>query len=466
MNGRSSASLSPETAFTGVSIDSRTLRKGDLFIAIRGQNHDGHDFVEAALEAGAAAAVVSKAWLATRRRRSVRGRPLIAVADTLETLQALARYHRRRLGLPVIGVTGSNGKTTTKEMIGAALAPSLRVLRSEGSYNNHIGVPLTLLRLRRMHEVAAVEIGTNHPGEIAALCTIAEPTGGVITNVGATHLEFMGTVDAVAREKQQLVEAIGPQGFVVLNADDERVMAMAAATEARIITFGTGPEADVCGRIGDMRDGVKPVFEIEGGPVVRLQVPGRHNVLNALAALAVATALDCPLEAAARGLEGFRGTRWRGEIVRAGAIVVLNDAYNANPVSARNALDMLSAWNEEGIVRRVAVLGDMLEMGEGAGSLHRSLGYEAAERNVDLLVAVGRWAAEVAGGARAGGLNNGCVLVSEDVETAWQALAERLEAGDAILLKGSRGVGLEMIAERISERVRTAGGTSGTKGGE
>jgi len=456
MTARPGTALPPETTFSGVSIDSRTLRSGDLFVAIRGEKHDGHDYVDDALEAGAAAAIVSESWLASRRRRAVRGRPLIAVPDTLRALQDLAQYHRRRLGLPVIGVTGSNGKTTTKEMTAAALATRFRVLKSEGSFNNHIGVPLTLLRLRRAHEIAVVEMGMNHPGEIATLCRIAEPTGAIVTNVGAAHLEFMGSLEAVAEEKQQLVEAIDQQGFAVLNADDDRVAAMAAAARVPIVTFGLERDADLSARLVDMVDGIKPVFEIAGGPTVSLQVPGRHNVANALAALAAAVAAGCDLEEAARGLEEYRGAKWRGEIVPAGRVVVLNDAYNANPVSARNALDMLCSWNADGITRRVAVLGDMLEMGENSASLHRSLGHEAAERGIDLLLAVGRFASETAGGARSGGMNNGCVLTTEDVESAWQELSARLCAGDAVLLKGSRGIGLEMIAERISERVRTA----------
>ena len=256
MNGAFPRTLQPETAFTGISIDSRNVRDGDLFVAIVGQNHDGHDFVFDAMEAGATAAVVNREWLSAQKRRSVRGRPLIPVGDTVEAIQTLSLYHRQRLGLPVIAVTGSNGKTTTKEMIAAVLRTRFRTMRSESSFNNHIGVPLTLLRLRRSHEVAVVEMGMNHPGEIARLCTISEPTAGVVTNVGGAHLEFMGDLDGVADAKAELAEAIGSHGFLVLNADDPRVAAMRDRTEARTITFGVDEKAEIQGEVVEMDRGI------------------------------------------------------------------------------------------------------------------------------------------------------------------------------------------------------------------
>ena len=283
--------LPPEAAFSGVSIDSRTVHEGDLFIAVRGERLDGHDFVQEALRKGAVAAVVEQRWLTEQSKRASRGEPYIQVQDTLKALQALARYHRRRLGIPVIGVTGSNGKTTTKEMLASVLATNFRVLKSEASFNNHIGVPLTLLRLRRAHEVAIIEMGMNHEGEIAELCRIAMPTGGVITNVGSAHLEFMGDEETVAAAKGELAEAVGKGGVLVLNADDERVLALRERTDARVVTFGLGEGSEVRGEPIEAREGIYWTFRLHDGPTVRLRVPGIYNVYNALAAAAVATSM-------------------------------------------------------------------------------------------------------------------------------------------------------------------------------
>ncbi|MCK4771431.1 MAG: UDP-N-acetylmuramoyl-tripeptide--D-alanyl-D-alanine ligase [Candidatus Latescibacteria bacterium] len=452
MNGALPRGLQPETAFTGVSIDSRRICEGDLFVAIEGLNHDGHDFVFEALQQGAVAAVVKREWLSAQKRRSVRGLPLIVVQDTIEALQALSLYHRQRLGLPVIAVTGSNGKTTTKEMISSVLRTRYRALRSEGSFNNHIGVPLTLLRLRRSHEVAVVEMGMNHPGEIARLCAIAEPTAGVITNVGAAHLEFMGDLDAVAYEKAELAEAIGPHGFLVLNADDSRVAAMGERTEARIVTFGLEQKAEIRGEIVEFDRGIYPVFRCNGGPAVRLQVPGVHNVMNALAAAAVGEAMGCSPEQVGEGLESYEGSKWRTEMIEADGILVLNDSYNANPVSVSIALRLLHDWENARPHRRVAVLGDMLELGRSAPRSHRSLGEEVVHSGVELLIAVGDYAPEVIEGALEAGFPGDGALASGDVDEAWIELGPRLEPGDLVLVKGSRRIGLERIVDYICSR--------------
>lgn len=444
--------LQPETAFTGVSIDSRRVREGDLFIAIRGENHDGHDYVLEALEKGAVAAVVKRQWLSVQKRHAVRRRPLIPVEDTVEALGSLALYHRQRLGLPVIAVTGSNGKTTAKEMIAAVLRTHYRVLRNESSLNNHIGVPLTLLRLARTHEVAVVEMGMNHAGEIAHLCSIAEPTAGVITNVGAAHLEYLGDLDAVADAKAELAEAIGPHGFLVLNANDARVAAMRERTEARTITFGFGREAEVRGEIIEFSKGIFPVFRYNGSPTIHLKVPGVHNVVNALAAAAVGKAMGCTPEQVLEGLESYEGTMWRTEIIEAGEILILNDAYNANPVSAAASLELLHNWDNAQPHRRVAVLGDMLELGEVAPQSHRRLGQKAVESEVELLIAVGDHASELVTGACEAGMSREQVVLSVDVDEAWHELEARLQPGDLVLLKGSRRVGLERLVDHIRSR--------------
>ncbi|MFO7768110.1 MAG: UDP-N-acetylmuramoyl-tripeptide--D-alanyl-D-alanine ligase [bacterium] len=448
MNGRLPRGLQPEDAFTGVSTDSRTVRKGDLFIALKGERFDGHDFVGEALRRGAHAAVVDEEWLTSQDRRAVRGKPLIGVPDTLEALQELARYHRRRMGIPLIGVTGSNGKTTTKEMTASVLGGRFRVLKSEASFNNHIGVPLTLLRLRRAHEAAVLELGTNHPGEIAELCRIAAPSAGIITNVGPVHLEFLGDEEGVARAKGELADAIGRDGFLVLNADDERVMGLASRTPARKVTFGFSEGADVRPEGLELRGGAFARFLLRGERV-RLRVPGRHNVHNALAAAAAGFAMGCEPAEVREGLESYRGTAWRGELVRTGGLLVLNDAYNANPVSTARALDLLAEWQNGKPRRKVAVLGDMLELGEAAPEAHAEAGRRAAAAAVDLLVAVGSHAEEMARAAEASGLDAERIETGRDVEGAWSVLQQRLRSGDLVLLKGSRAVGLEQLVDRL-----------------
>jgi len=453
--------LPAEATFTGVSIDSRKIHEGDLFVALRGERFDGHEFIRSALKAGATAAVVEQSWLSKQKKRTVRGLSLIPVPDTLDALQSLALYHRRRLGLPVVGVTGSNGKTTTKEMIAAILGTRFRALRSEGSLNNHIGVPLTLLRMRRTHEIVIAEIGMNHSGEITRLCEIAEPTAGVVTNVGSAHLEFFDDLDGIADAKRELVEAIGPHGFVVLNGDDPRVRSMSANTEARSITFGFSEGVDVRGEIIESIGGIFPLFRYNDGAPIRLWVPGHHNVANALAAIVVGEAMGCSPEEIQDGLESYRGVKWRTEVIESGGIVVLNDAYNSNPVSAVAALSLLRDWSNSRPMRRIAVLGDMLELGEESGELHAVIGQEAFECGVELLVAVGEFAGEIADGARLAGMSDDRILLTGSADDAWDALDGRLGKGDLILLKASRGVGLERLAGRIQEKYSDLDSTEG-----
>jgi len=443
--------LPPEAAFSGVSIDSRTTHEGDLFIAIEGERHDGHDHVQEALRKGAVAAVVKQRWLSGLGRRTAREEPYLPVQDTLKALQALARYHRRRLGIPVIGVTGSNGKTSTKEMIAAILSTNFRVLKSEASFNNHIGVPLTLLRLRRAHEVAIIEMGMNHSGEIAELCRIAMPTSGVITNVGAAHLEFMGDLGAIASAKGELAEAVGKGGFLALNADDQRVADLRGRTEARVITFGFGDGSDVRGESTGARDGVFGDLRIGGGPVIRLRVPGSHNLYNALAAAAVAEAMGVGPEQIRDGLEAYRGSRMRSEVVRIGPWIVLNDAYNANPASMERALETLRDWQNGRPHRRIAVLGDMLELGEEAPTLHQQLGVAVPGAGVEVLLAVGDHAVAMTDGALSAGMSTDRVFRCVDVAEAWVVLRPILAEDDMILLKGSRLIGLDVLVDRFSE---------------
>ncbi len=317
--------------------------------------------------------------------------------------------------------------------------------------------------MRRTHEIVVAEMGMNHSGEITRLCEIAEPTAGVITNVGSAHLEFFDGLEGIARAKQELVEAIGPHGFVVLNGDDPRVAAMRESTEARPITFGFSKGVDVRGEIIEFIGGIFPLFRYNGGSPIRLWVPGRHNVANALAAIAVAEAMGCSPEEIQDGLESYRGVKWRTEVIEQGGIVILNDAYNSNPVSAAASLSLLRDWSNSRQLRRVAVLGDMLELGDEAEDLHALIGQEAHECGVELLVAVGEYAGEIADGARLAGMSGDQILLTGNADAAWDALDGRLMTDDLVLLKASRGVGLERLVARIQEKYQgltmTGGGT-------
>jgi UDP-N-acetylmuramoyl-tripeptide--D-alanyl-D-alanine ligase len=400
---------------------------------------------------------VNQAWLSQQKRGGVRGQPFIAVPNTLDALQALARYHRRRLGIPVIGITGTNGKTTTKEMIASVLGTRHRVLRSESSFNNHIGVPLTLLRLRRAHEVAVVELGMNHPGEISELCTIAVPTSGVITNVGLAHLEYMRDLDSIARAKGELAEAIGRGGFLVLNADDNRVFALGTQTEARVIYFGFGDRAQIKGKLLEPIDGALWSFRYGSSPPIQLRVAGAHNVANALAAAAVGEAMGCSDEQIKEGLESYRGTRMRSELIEIDNILIVNDAYNANPVSASRALELLRDWKNGRPHRRIAVLGDMLELGEFSPDAHRELGQNAYANGIDLLISVGAYSSELADGAIEAGMKAERVHPCREVGEAGKILSTLLQSGDLVLLKGSRRIGLDALVALIRETIPGGG---------
>lgn len=437
-----------ELLLTSVSTDSRTLAEGACFIPLIGERFDGHDFLEEAVTKGAQAVLVQE------------GRPwshlpvaVAAVRDTRRALVDLARGYRMQFDLPVVAVTGSNGKTTTKEMIAAILGRSRPVLATEKNYNNEIGLSHTLFKLERSHRAAVVEMGMRGRGEIALLASVARPNVGVVTNVGPVHVERLGSVDAVAEAKAELVEALGPDGWAVLNADDPKVGAMAARSAARVVTFGLSEGADV--RAEEVRlDGEgKACFVLcsaGGAAVVQLGIPGRHSVMNALAAAAAALALGAGLEDVASGLAEAEGGEMRMEMVRLGAgIRLLNDAYNASPLSMRAALDTLAALEAE---RKVAVLGDMLELGKFSAEAHREAGRRAAAAGVELLITVGKQARETAAGAVEAGLDQERVLGCETAEEAAEECAARVRPNDLVLLKGSRGVRLERVAEALLRR--------------
>jgi UDP-N-acetylmuramoyl-tripeptide--D-alanyl-D-alanine ligase len=435
---------------SGVSTDSRTLRPGDLFVALRGERFDGHSFLARAVEGGAAACLSEEV---------VAGLPVpvVHVSDTLHALGELAAARRREFAGPVVAVTGSSGKTSTKEMLAAILALTGPGLKTEGNFNNLIGLPLTLFRLEPDHRWAVLEMGMSARGEIARLAQIAAPDIGIITNVGPAHLETLHGLDGVARAKGELFAALPAGGTAVINADDERVAGIPVANGVRRLLFGFGAAAEVRAE-AVAAAGASVSFRLllpEGAWPVTLPVAGRHNVANALAAAAAATALGVLGEVIARGLGSFRPASGRMEVVSlADGTVLVEDSYNANPLSVRAALAALDEMGGEG--RRIAVLGDMLELGEAAAGLHREVG-AAAARHVDLLLLLGPLASETAAGAREAGMAAEAVTVVASHEEAAERLRQLLRPGDRVLVKGSRG----MRMEKVSALLRAAAGGEG-----
>jgi UDP-N-acetylmuramoyl-tripeptide--D-alanyl-D-alanine ligase len=440
-----------ETRVSGVSSDTRLLEPNQLFIAIRGTAFDGHQFVAEAVAKGARAVLVSSDGVDAGNAAVIR------VEDTVLALGSLAKAHRSRFQGPVIAVTGSNGKTTTKEMCASILeAAGHRVRRSPGNYNNEIGLPLSILGLVADDNVLVVELGMNHPGEIDALGAIASPTVGAITQIAPAHLGPMGSVEAIASAKGELLERIRSEGVAVLNADDPLVMGQAGRFSGRVVRFGTGPEAEVrAGSIEPTAVGTR--FELatgRGSTEIELHTPGRHQVWNALCAVAAAAAADAAdapdarlLAAARSGLARFRPVAGRLVLSRtASGITLLDDSYNANPVSVEAALRALAEI--EGAARRIAILGDMLELGPEGSDLHAQTGSAAAHAGVDLLVTVGELSRETASAARRGGIEE--IVEVSDAKAAASFLRSCVRSGDAVLVKGSRGMKLEAVVRALT----------------
>jgi len=429
----------------GYSIDSRTLRPGDLFFAVKGERLDGHDFVEQALAKGAAAAVVRKDQLA---RYSVKTR-LLAVEDTLVALQTLATAVRRLWGKLVVGVTGSAGKTTTKEAIAHLLATRYRVLKSEGNFNNHFGLPLMLLKLQPEQEVAVIEIGMSHAGEIAALAKIAQPEIGVVICVAPVHLEFFNSVSEIARAKYELIASLPAGGTAVLNADDEYVSQFGRDFKGKVVRFGLKAPADIraehiqqCGALGSEFDLV-----VDGcREKATLPLVGNHNVSNALAAVAVALERGLTPSEAVEALRTLAPADRRGQVVQLGNITVINDCYNSNPKALNAMVDVLAAIPAK---RHIVVAGEMLELGSSGEELHRKAGRHMAEKKIDVLLGVRGLAQPMVEAARQAGIRAEFVPTPE---TAGEWLAQETRAGDMVLLKASRGVKLERALETWQSR--------------
>ena len=437
---------------TGVSIDTRTLGVGEAFFAIRGHHLDGHAFLDDAAARGAACLVVSSLPddLGTAA-------PVVLVDDTTRALGRLAAYHRARFTLPVAAVTGSNGKTTTKEMMASVLGALGPVLKPESSFNNQWGLPLTLLKLGPEHRAVALELGANQPGEIAALARISRPTVGVVTVVSGAHTEFFGSLDGVQAEKSALVRAIPRDGAVILNADDPRVSAMRELSSARVITFGSIAGAGVRSArpVTESAEGVRFTLALAGAErAVLLRFAGRHNVVNALAAAAAGHARGLPLDAIVAGLEAARPVKGRCVWRRAGRIAILDDTYNANPDSVAAALATLAAGAAGR--RQVVVLGDMLELGEASEAAHREAGRRVAAAGAAELIGVGRHARAAVEAAREAGLAESHHTTTFEDTVA--LLLKRLAPGDALLVKGSRGMRMERVVDALMARLGGADG--------
>jgi UDP-N-acetylmuramoyl-tripeptide--D-alanyl-D-alanine ligase len=437
--------------FVRFSIDSRTLEPGDAFIAIKGERFDGSRFADAALERGAVGVIVARdAGLGPSLARRWPGAGIVEVDDATAALQALARHVRLESGTKVVAITGSAGKTTTKEAAAEFLSIRHRVFRNAGNLNNHIGLPLSLLHLVTRPDVAVVELGMNHPGEIRQLVGIAEPDLRVWINVGDAHLGFFKSADEIADAKAEILEGSGPGAILVANADDQRIMPRIRRFAGRIVTFGRSEGAAV--RATDIEDrgidGTRAAVETPAGRAA-LTVPlvGIGNLLNVLAAIAVALELGVPLDAIAeRGAE-LRPAKHRGEIVRlAQGATLIDDSYNSSPAALRHALEVLAHDRTHG--RRVAVLGEMLELGSFSDALHAESGRAAGQSGVQLLIAVGgQPAARLADAARESGVGE-VRHVRSSVEAA--ALAVSLvKAGDLVLVKGSRGIGTDAVVDRL-----------------
>lgn len=437
------ASAFAGTGFAGVSTDTRTLAAGALFVAIAGENFDGHDFVCDAVAAGAAGVVVSRA---VAMEASV---PVYRVPDTLAALGQLARYRRRRHAAQVVAITGSSGKTTTKEFLRGALQRSYRVHANPGNLNNRIGLPLTILGAPDAAEVLVLEMGTNEPGEIAALTSVAEPDIAAVTTVSDAHLEKLGSLEGVFQEKLALVAGLDGRGAVVVGDQPPALPERARALHPNVRVAGWSDAADAnLSPQNPHPDSHGRYFFDWRNQRVHLQVPGRHAVYDALIALAISDLLQTPHGPAVRGLEQYRPQGMRGEQLHAGDLTLLLDCYNANPQSVRAALDLLGLIPSAG--RRVAVLGSMLELGDRSAALHDELLSEALSRALDVVLALGEFAAaaERLHKTRRQG-NEPALLASADAAEGYALLRGFLEGNELILLKGSRGVALERLVPLI-----------------
>jgi UDP-N-acetylmuramoyl-tripeptide--D-alanyl-D-alanine ligase len=443
--------------------DSRMTRNGDLFIALTGDRYDGHTFVRNALALGAVCAIVQEDYRLPPWPKGAEVPLLFGVRDTLEAYQRLATHYRNRFPIPVIAVTGSNGKTTTKEMVAQVVMKRWKTLKTEGNLNNRIGVPQTLFQLSPRYQAAVIEMGVDQQGQTTRLCEIARPTIGLITNIGPDHLEFFGSMEGSAQAKAELLDHLPQDGAVVLNADDEYFDYLAARAQCRVVSFGRTPKADI--RAVNIRSDHKggTIFSLvlagkSRQPEVRIRTQGHHNVSNALAAAGVGYVLGLPGLAIAEGLAKFRPAAMRSQVIISHGVKIINDCYNANPASMKAAIQLLAEMGEG--KRSIAVLGDMLELGTGSKQLHREVGAFLAVREIGHLLACGVLGRELAEGARGAGMPTDKITEFPDAAAAGSALTSMVRQGDVLLVKASRGMRMERVVEAVTGMRRV-----GTKAG-
>ena len=445
-----------ENCFLGISTDSRTLRPGELFVALVGENFDGHQFVEQAANSGAAGVVVGLKEAGGLDPQALKI-PVIGVGDTLRAFGDLAAYWRGRYSIPVVAITGSNGKTTTKEMVARILSGSWKVLKNQGTFNNLVGVPLTLLQIDGSHEAVVVEMGMNQPGEIERLTEIVQPSLGMITNIQPAHLEGLGDLDSIQLAKGALFAGMAPTGTIVVNRDDPRILKEAAGFPGRQVRFsakGDPAEVSLEGVLGVDGRGSRFLLRLpEETLEISLPLLGLHQINNATAAAAVAWALNLPARTIAAALNNFQAVDKRMEVLTLpGDIHLINDTYNANPGSMAAALQTLIQVKEQG--RAFALLGDMLEMGGESDSLHRQVGRIAAEQGVDYLLAMGKQASHILTGAAEGGMTRDQLSQAPGHEEMATQVYGLLAPGDWVLVKGSRGMRMEKVVEILLSKFR------------
>ncbi|MEJ2637043.1 MAG: UDP-N-acetylmuramoyl-tripeptide--D-alanyl-D-alanine ligase [Calditrichia bacterium] len=425
----------------GISTDSRKTREGELFVALRGEKFDGHQFLKNALEKGACGVVADEegeqAFASPRD-------PMLIVTNTLDFLMELAGWYRSLFTIPVIGITGSSGKTTAKEMLASVLATKFRVVRTEGNENNFIGVPLTLFQLDSDTEIAVVEMGTNHPGEIARLSGIVNPTHAAITNIGSGHIGYFGSKENIFKEKRALFDGVGKSGVIFINGEDEFLRSY-SREDLVIRTFGFGNGADYTAENLSMDELGKMSFRVNGGPSIQLQVPGRHHVLNGLLAAAVGLEMGISASDVRTGMEKVRPVRQRMEVFRENDLLIINDAYNANPESVRAAIGFLCELPLQNGARRFAVIGDMLELGELSENEHKQVGQFLKDKSVDFVYCYGE-KSRLIGEVLSNDANwPGKVRWFRTHEEIAAAISDNAAAGDALLIKGSRGMAMEKV---------------------
>ncbi len=439
-----------QDSFVGVSTDSRSIKPGELFFALKGERFDGHQFIYEAVRRGAKGVVVEK------EVQEILGKtiPVIKVPDILHALGDLAKFWRKRHPIPLVAITGSNGKTTTKEMLAGILAESSKVLKNPGNFNNLIGLPLSLLKMNSQDKVAVLEMGMNRKGEIRRLAQIAEPDLGILTNISPVHLEGLGSLRGVMEAKGELLEVMGERGKLILNADDPRVAELSKGFMGERTSFGIKNPADWVASDISRRRGGGVSFRVKGPPgitSISLRLMGGHQVYNALAASAAASHLGVELEGIKRRLEAFQPLSMRMEVLTLGkGVTIINDAYNANPKSMESALRTLGEIKGE---RKIAVLGDMWELGEYAPQAHMDTGRLVQERGIELLFIMGEFAPYVAQGATEAGMNPKTIFIGKDHQELIYHLTRSLRKGDWVLIKGSRIMKMEGIIEDLREKL-------------